>query len=249
MQFKDKLKERMNQKNIDTKEFAQLLYNYGSDSDLCKIPENKGTYKSHIRKVQKWLAGDSEPANIEELKKISYILDCDFSYLLGDSPIANLSNKKVAEWLGLDEIVISHIKGYDRRIKTFMSLLVRGNENESGFKDILLEIIEILLFHSDNSCNTDLIKVDTLSGEKEKIQGDDFINYLLFDTKNKMESVLYKTSLIGMKIGKIRREKKREEDALQQKEEINRIINECMEISGKSREEVLKEVFPEKYKK
>ena len=244
MKFNEKLKKRMEQKNITKKEFAKMLSQYGSDGNL------HGTYESsYIRKVQKWVKGDAEPANNEELKKICDILDCDFDYLLGDAPIANLSNKKVAEWLGLDEIAISHIKGYDRCIKIFMSLLVRGNENESGFNDILLEIIEILLFHSDNSSNTDLIKVDTLSGEKEKIQGDDFINYLLFDTKNKMESVLCKTSLIGMKIGKIRREKKHEEDILHQKEEINRMINECMEISGKSREEVLKEVFPEKYKK
>lgn len=246
MQLKDKLKERMNQKNIDTREFAKRLCNYGSTSDIWEDDTHQGSY---IRKVQKWLSGSAKPKNLEELEKICNILDCDFSYLLDESPIANMNNKKVAEWLGLDEIVISHIKEYDRCIKTFMSLLVRGNENESGFNDILLEIIEILLFHSDNSSNTDLIKVDTLSGEKEKIQGDDFINYLLFDTKNKMESVLCKTSLIGMKIGKIRREKKHEEDILHQKEEINRMINECMEISGKSREEVLKEVFPEKYKK
>lgn len=204
MQLKDKLKERMNQKNINTREFAKRLCNYGSTSDIW---ENDTHQSSYIRKVQKWLSGSAKPKNLEELEKICNILDCDFSYLLDESPIANMNNKKVAEWLGLDEIVISHIKEYDRCIKIFMSLLVRGNENESGFNDILLEIIEILLFHSDNSSNTDLIKVDTLSGEKEKIQGDDFINYLLFDTKNKMEGVLCKTSLIGMKIGKIRHEK------------------------------------------
>ena len=34
MQFKERLRERLNQKNIDTKELAKRLYNYGSDSDL-----------------------------------------------------------------------------------------------------------------------------------------------------------------------------------------------------------------------
>lgn len=215
---------------------------------LILIYGKKNEHKSsHIRKVQKWVKGDAEPKNIDELKKICDILDCDFSYLLGDSPIVNMNNKKVAEWLGLDEIVISHIKGYDRCIKIFMSLLVRGNENESGFNDILLEIIEILLFHSDNSSNTDLIKIDTLSGEKEKIQGDDFINYLLFDTKNKMENVLYKTSLIGAEIGKIRRENKQKEDDRKWKEEYEKLMKETMQISGKSREEILKNI--EKHKK
>lgn len=34
MQFKDRLKERMIQKNIDNKELAKRLFNYGSDSDI-----------------------------------------------------------------------------------------------------------------------------------------------------------------------------------------------------------------------
>ena len=72
MQFKERLRERLNQKNIDTKELAKRLYNYGSDSDLCEIPENKGTYKSHIRKVQKWLSGSDEPCVLCAINPIRF---------------------------------------------------------------------------------------------------------------------------------------------------------------------------------
>ena len=244
MNFKERLRERMNQKGIDTKEFAKRLYNYGSNADLW---ENEGHKSSHIRKVQKWLSGSAEPKNIDELRKICDILDCDFSYLLGDSPIANLSNKKVAEWLGLDEIVVSNIKNYDDSIKKFMSVLVRANEFDNSFGDILLEFLKIMIIHGDNSTHKIITIENTITDEIEKLEGDKAIDYIMSGVKNMMESIFYKVSIIGMQIGSIRYENKRKEDERKRTEEYEKLMKECVEISGKSREEIMKDI--DKHKK
>lgn len=242
MNFKERLRERMNQKGIDTKEFAKRLYNYGSNADLW---ENEGHKSSHIRKVQKWLAGSTEPKNIDELKKICDILDCDFSYLLGDSPIANLNNKKVAEFLGLDEIVISSIKNYDDSIKKFMSVLIRANEFDNGFGDILLEFLKIMVIHGDNSTHKTITIKDNITEEIEKLEGDKATDYIMSAVKNMMESVFYKVSIIGMEIGNIRYGNKRKEDERRAKEEKEKILNEIMEITGKSKEEIMRAIKKE----
>lgn len=237
MKFNEKLEKRMKQKNMVTKEFAEMLYNYGSDSDLCNSPDNKSSLKSHVRKVQKWIAGDAEPANIEELKKICDILDCDFDYLLGDALIANLSNKKVGEWLGLDEVTISNIKDYDEIYKIFLSCLVRSKNG-----DILLEFLRTMFLHSGNSSNKKITIEDTITGEVEELKGDDAIDFTVHRIQKYIESILMKVSIIGMEIGKIKRENKKIEDERKHKEEIEKLMNECIVISGKSREEIEKEI-------
>ena len=213
MEFNEKLKERMIQKNISTKEFAEMLFQYGSDGNL------RGTPKSYVRKVQKWLSGSANPRNLEELEKICNILDCDFSYLLDESPIANMNNKKVAEWLGLDEIVISNIKSYDDTIKKFMSVLIRANEVDNSFGDILLEFLNIMVVHGDNSTHKTITIKDNITGKIEKLDGDKATDYIMSAVKNMMESIFYKVSIIGMQIGSIRHENKRKEDEHKWKEE------------------------------
>lgn len=241
MEFKEKLKERMIQKNISTKEFAEMLFQYGSDGNL------RGTPKSYVRKVQKWLSGSANPRNLEELEKICNILDCDFSYLLDESPIANMNNKKVAEWLGLDEIVISNIKSYDDTIKKFMSVLIRANEVDNSFGDILLEFLNIMVVHGDNSTHKTITIKDNITGKIEKLDGAKATDYIMSAVKNMMESIFYKVSIIGMQIGSIRHENKRKEDEHKWKEEYEKLMKETMQISGKSREEILENI--EKHKK
>lgn len=232
MKFNEKLKKRMEQKNITKKEFAKMLSQYGSDGNL------QGTYESsYIRKVQKWVKGDAEPANIEELKKICDILDCDFDYLLGDAPIANLSNKKVAEWLGLDEVTISNIKDYDEIYKIFLSCLVRSKNG-----DILLEFLQTMFLHSGNSSNKKITIEDTVTEEVEELKGDDVIDFTVHRIQKYIENILMKVSIIGMEIGKIKRENKKIEDECKRKEEYEKLMNECITISGKSREEIETEI-------
>lgn len=238
-QFKERLKERMVQKNIDTREFAKRLYNYGSTSDLWKGYSKKNT---DMRKIQKWIKGDTEPKNIDELKKVCDVLDCDFSYLLGDSTITNLNNKKIAEWLGLDEITVSNIKNYDNSIKYFMSLLVRANEHDNKFGDILLEFLTIMMIHSENSSNKTITIKDNLTGEIDILKGEHATNYIMSTVKNMMEGIFYKVSIIGMDIGKIKRDNKYKEEERQWKEKMENLLNEISEITGKTKEEILKEI-------
>lgn len=159
MKFSEKLDARMKQKNMTIKEFAEMLFNYGSDSNLCDFPDNKGTLKSHVRKVQKWIAGDAEPTNIEELKKICDILDCDFNYLLGDAPIANLSNKKAADWLGLDEITVSNIKNYNDSEKELLLKLVSSQKQDNLLK-LLQSIYNYSLWSHHANIELDVIGAD-----------------------------------------------------------------------------------------
>lgn len=244
MQFKERLKERMKQKNIDTKEFAKRLYNYGSDSDLWESYEKKS---SDIRKVEKWKKGTNEPKNIDELRKICDILDCDFSYLLGDNPIANLNNKKVAEYLGLDEIVISRIKSYDNSLKMFMQVLVRGDEQEEELGDILYQTLSILNEHSCNSSNKTITIKDDITEESITLDKEQSINYVMAATENAMQTVLYKVSIIGINIGRIASHNKFNADMHQMKENTEKMLNEITKLTGKSREEIFEDI--EKHKK
>ena len=248
MQFKERLRERLNQKNIDTKELAKRLYNYGSDSDLCEIPENKGTYKSHIRKVQKWLSGSDEPKNIEELRKICDILDCDFSYLLGDSSIGNLNNKKIADYMGLDEITISNIKNYDNATKLFMSLLVRANEYDEKIGDILHEFIKKMLFLSQNSSHTIITIEDDISGEKELLKGEAAFNYILPAIKNMMEPIFYEVAILGIGINSKRNDIELEKSNMERKKKMEKLLNEIKESTGKTEEEIWTDIEKHKTK-
>lgn len=162
-QFKERLKERMLQKNIDTREFAKRLYNYGSSSDLWEGYNKKNT---DMRKIQKWIKGDTEPKNIDELKRICDVLDCDFSYLLGDSPIANFNNKKAADWLGLDEIVVSNIKNYNDSEKELLSKLV-SNQKQDNLSKLLQAIYIYSLWAHHANVQLDVIGADLL--EKDEI--------------------------------------------------------------------------------
>lgn len=251
MQFKErfgkKMKERMEQKDIDTKEFAKRLFNYGSDSDLCNIPENKKSYDNCIRKVQKWLSGSDEPKNFDELEKICKILDCDSSYLFDDKPVVNFNNKKVAEWLGLDEIVVSNIKGYDNDIKLFMSLLVRANEYDNKFGDILHDFIEIMLILNQNSSYTTVTIENDITGEKESIKGTAAFDYILSAIKNMMEPIFYKVSVLGIDINRKKYNMELEKRNLEREKELERLLKEIMESTGKTKEEIFADI--KKHKK
>lgn len=240
MEFQNKLKKRMTEKNITPKELAKRIHNYGADSDLWEGLDYE-QQRNKVRKVQKWMAGSAKPNIIDDLEVICNILDCDFSYLLDGSPIANLNNKKVAEWLGLDENVVSNIKNYDREIKLFISLLVRANEYDNTLGDILLEFIKIMLLHSNNSYHTTITIKNDLTGRNEELKGESVTDYIMSATKNMMESIFYKVSILGVKIGSIRANIKHEEEIRKRKEETEQITNNIMEITGKSREEVIKE--------
>lgn len=159
MKFNEKLEQRMKQKNMTTKEFAKMLYNYGLDSDLCNSPNNKASFDSHVRKVQKWIAGNTEPASIDDLKKICDILDCDFNYLLGDAPIANLSNKRVADWLGLDEITVSSIKNYNDSEKELLLKLVSSQKQDNLLK-LLQSIYNYSLWSHHANIELDVVGAD-----------------------------------------------------------------------------------------
>lgn len=244
MQFKERIRERMNQKSLDTKEFAKRLCNYGSDSDLWESNEHKSSY---MRKIQKWLAGDAEPANIEELKKICDILDCDFSYLLGDNSIGNLNNKKVADYMGLDEITISNIRNYDNVTKSFMSLLIRANECNEKMGDILHDFIEKMLFLSQNSFHTTVTIENDISGKKESLRGEAAFNYILPAIKKMMEPIFYKVAILGIDINSKKYDMELEKRDVERKKKTERLLNEIMELTGKSREEIFKDI--EKHKK
>lgn len=245
MQFKKRLKERMNQKSIDTKEFAKRLYNYGSDSDLWESYEKKST---DIRKIQKWLKGNNEPKNIDELRKICDILDCDFSYLLGDSPIANFNNKKVGEWLGLDEIVVSNIKGYDKATKLFMTLLVRAAEYNNRLEDILKELIRILRIHANNSSYKTITIKDDITGDVDELKNAEAFHHTMSITQSMMEPILYEVALLGMDINKKSADIQRKQDEENRKKEIEKILNNIMAITGKSKKEILEDIENNKTK-
>lgn len=230
-QFRKKLNERMKQKNISTRELAKRLYNYGSGSDLW---EEYNKQSNDMRKIQKWLKGDTEPKNIDELRKICSVLDCDFSYLLGNNNIANLDNKKVAEWLGLDEIVVSNIKNYDDNIKTFMSVLVRSNEYDDKFDDILLEFLKIMIIHSENSSNKTVIIKDNLTGKTDTLKGEHATNYIMSSVKNMMEGIFYKVAIIGMEIGSIKRDTELKKRKQEREKEFENLLNEVSEKNRNS---------------
>lgn len=241
MDFSNKLSKRIKEKGLTTRELARQIYNFGSDSDLWYNLEPT-KQNSKMKNIQRWISGECKPKTIDDLEKLCTILDCDSSYLLGDSTIENLNNYKVGEWLGLDGNVISNIKSYDNSIKYFMSLLVRANEIDNTFGDILLEFLKIMVIHADNSAYKTITIKDDMTEEIEELKGEKATNYIMSAVKNMMESVFYKVSIIGMEIGNKRYKNKCEEDEHKWKEEYEKLMKETMEISGKSREEILKNI-------
>lgn len=241
MDFSNKLSKRIKEKGFTTRELARQIYNFGSDSDLWdNLEPTKQNNK--MKNIQRWISGECKPKTIDDLEKLCTILDCDFSYFLGDNTIENLNNHKVGEWLGLDGNVISNIKSYDSGIKYFMSLLVRANEIDDTFGDILLEFLKIMVIHADNSTHKTITIKDNITGEIEELKGEKTTDYIMSAVKNMMESIFYKVSIIGMKIGNKRYKNKCEEDECKWKEEYEKLMKETMEISGKSREEILKDI-------
>lgn len=237
--FKDRLKERMKQKGFDTKKLAKSLCNYGSDTDLWEDNSHKSSY---MRKIQKWKAGTSEPANLLELKKICDILDCDISYLLDATPMTNLNNKKVADYLGLDEIVISKIKNYDDSIKLFMQLLVRGDETEEKLGDILYELLSVLYDHRKNSAGKIIIVKDRLTEECDTLNLEKSCNYVTAATINALQPIFDKITILGYKITRIALDNKFEADMRKREKDLDEDMHKTSEITGKSEEEIRKEL-------
>lgn len=236
--FKERLRERMKQKGLSTKEIAKQLYNFGSNSNLW---ENCEKQKNKTRKIQKWLDGTDMPKSINDLEKLCTILDCDFAYLMGDTPISSLNNKKVADWLGIDEVVVSKIKNYEKDIKLFMSLLIRANEYDEKMEDILHEFLEKMLFLSQNSSHTIVTIEDDISGEKENLKGEAAFNYILPAIKSMVEPIFYEVALLGIGINSKRYDVELEKRETERKKEMEDLLNNITKITGKSKEEVIKE--------
>lgn len=245
MGFKENLQKRMKDKGIDFRGLAKLICNYGSNEDLWEKLQSKEKVQK-ARKVSKWLSGDSKP-NIDNLEIICDILDCNIAFLMDESPIENINNKKVAEYLGIDENTVSAIKNYESSLKKMIDKLVFTNKDDNKMEDILRQVLIILSLDCYMAPYEKVTIENALTGKSEKLSGSKSTEYLLSAFEEHMRGIFYEIATISL-------DEKKEYDKTKEVEK-ERIWNEkyeiemkkLMEITGKSREEILADI--EKHKK
>lgn len=231
MSFSEKLKERMEQKNINNKELAKRIYNCKSDVDLWEKLSKK-EQRNRLRKVSRWLTGEAKPRTIDDAEILCEILDCDFSYLFDDSPFSNFNNKLVADFLGLDAEVISNIKNYNKHDKKFLSLLVRSNEYDNNCKDILQQLLDVLSFHADNSSHITITIENDAMEDTKVLKGEYAYDYIVSATKNKLDAILHQVAMLSIEINSIRYNYIQQEKEKEAKEKVEKLEKEIIEQVG-----------------
>lgn len=160
MNFSVKLKEIMNKNHLSAKDIAILMCNYGSNKDLWETKDPKEK-KNLIDKINKWKGGRATPGNLNDLELLCCALDCDCSYLLDDSQIQNVNNKIVADYLGVDEAIVSSIKNYDDTTKGLLYKLI-SNSSCDNLKKLLQSIYIYSLEAHHANVRLDVVGADIL---------------------------------------------------------------------------------------
>ncbi len=223
--FSEKLVQAMKSKKMSRGDIAAALYNGGSDCDLWKKADIK-TKKNYKRKVDNWCTG-TVPRNVTDIEKLCQILDCDFSFFFNEEPLQNLNNKKVADFLGLNEEVISHIKNYSDYEKKFLSLLIRADEFNKGYGDLLQLIIDILGLHADSSSFTTITIENSALEETTVLKGGDTLDYIMNATRERMDNVILKVTDIGIGLNRIRYENVAKKEGEEIKKERENLEKNC----------------------
>lgn len=81
-----------------------------------KVDDYEGRDESRVAQstIASWENGLSSPS-FERLRTVSEILNCDISYLLGESPCLRISDVQISEYTGLKEETISKLHDYTTR--------------------------------------------------------------------------------------------------------------------------------------
>lgn len=228
MAFNENLKKRMHQKNINTKELARRIFNNNSNFDLWENAEKKDQ-NALVKKIQRWQSGESKPKSLDDFSILCDIIDCDPSYLLDKSQVTNLNNKKVAKFLGLDEVTVSSIKDYSYSIKKMLNTLVRANEHDEHVGDILKEILEILLLECVSASDKEVVISNKRTGETTRLSGKKATRHLLSTFDEYMNGVFFKVAMVALdKNMKSDKEKENEKERKWQ-EEIEKLKKENIE--------------------
>lgn len=157
MAFSEKLKVIMERKKLSCRDVAIAMCNYGSSTDLWERCGNKEK-RSKIRKIEKWRTG-TVPKNIDDIEKLCQILDCDFSFFFNEEPLQNLNNEKIANYLGLNVDVISHIKSYNDSEKELLYKLISSHKYDNLLK-LLQSIYTYSLYAHHANVRLDVVGAD-----------------------------------------------------------------------------------------